>query len=148
MNQTIHKAGLFLCRDGRIMLCRRHTGSQLLILPGGKLEPGETAEEALARELQEELGDVSVSDLVLVGRYEGPAANDPGKTVVIDLFSGTLSGDPHPCAEIGELVWYGPDDDPETLAPSLRDSILPDLRARGLLPPATVSHSGQFFGAK
>ncbi len=134
MNQTIHKAGLLICRDGRIMLCRRHTGSQLLILPGGKLEPGETAEEALVRELREELGDVSVTGLKLVGRYEGPAANDPGKTAVIDLFSGTLSGEARPCAEIGELVWFGPDDDPETLAPSLRDSILPDLRARGLLP--------------
>ena len=148
MNQTIHKAGLFLCRDGRIMLCRRHTGSQLLILPGGKLEPGETAEETLVRELQEELGDVSVTDLVLVGRYEGPAANDPGKTVVIDLFSGSLAGVPRPGAEIGELVWYGADDDPGTLAPSLRDSILPDLRARGLLPPATVSRPDQFFGTK
>ncbi len=135
MNQTIHKAGLFVCRDGRIMLCRRHSGSQLLILPGGKLELGESAEEALLRELQEELGDVSVSDLKLVGTYEGPAANDPGKTVVIELFSAKLTGEPQPCAEIGELVWFGPDDDPETLAPSLQDSILPDLRARGLLPP-------------
>jgi 8-oxo-dGTP pyrophosphatase MutT (NUDIX family) len=133
-NKTIHKAGLFVSRDGSILLCRRRKGSPLLILPGGKLEPGETPMQALAREIEEELGDVCVRGLKLIGRYEGPAANDPGKTVVIDLFSGTLDGQPQACAEIGELVWFGPEGDPAELAPSLRDSILPDLRKRGLLP--------------
>jgi 8-oxo-dGTP diphosphatase len=136
-NKLIHKAGLFVSRDGSILLCRRKKGSRLLILPGGKLERGETPREALAREIEEELGDVRVSGLKRIGRYEGPAANDHGKTVVIDLFSGTLEGQPRPCAEIGELVWFGPDGDPAELAPSLRDSILPDLRKRGLLPPGS-----------
>ncbi len=135
MNNVIHKAGLFVHREGAMLLCRRRKGSPLLILPGGKLEPGETAGQALVREIAEELGDVRVSRLKVVGRYQGPAANDQGKTVVIDLFSGVLEGEPRPCAEIGELVWFGPDSDETELAPSLRDSILPDLRRRGLLPP-------------
>ncbi len=135
-NKMIHKAGLFSCRDGAILLCRRRKGSPLLILPGGKLERGETAQEALAREIEEELGEVRVTELNRIGRYTGPAANDNGKTVVIDLFGGTLEGVPRPCAEIGELVWFGPDGDPAELAPSLRNSILPDLRRRGLLPPS------------
>ena len=135
MSQTIRKAAMFISRDGCILLCRRRKGSPLLILPGGKLESGETPEEALVRELREELGKVSVSGLKLLGRYAGPAANDSGKTVAIDLFGGQLKGKPRPCAEIGELVWFGPDGSPDELAPSLRDSILPDLRERGLLPP-------------
>lgn len=135
MNHVIHKAGLFVQREGAMLLCRRRKGSPLLILPGGKLEPGETAGQALVREIGEELGDVRVSSLKVIGRYQGPAANDRGKTVVIDLFSGDLEGEPRPCAEIGELVWFGPDSDETELAPSLRDSILPDLRRRGLLPP-------------
>jgi hypothetical protein len=56
------------------------------------------------------------------------------KIVVIELFGGDLRGEARPCAEIGELVWFGAGDDEARLAPSLRDSILPDLRARGLLP--------------
>ena len=46
-------------RDGRIMLCQRrpevHNGLKWEF-PGGKLEPGESPEAALARELTEELG--------------------------------------------------------------------------------------------
>jgi len=136
MTQVIHKAALFVSRDGRILLCRRRKGSPLLILPGGKLELGETPEQALAREVEEELGDVRIRWMKPLGVYQGPAANDPGKLVVIHLFQGPLKGRPRPCAEIGELVWFGPGGNPDELAPSLRDSILPDLRARGLLPPA------------
>ena len=48
--------------DGKLLVCqRRRTDSFGLLweFPGGKLEPGETPPEALARELQEELGVVA-----------------------------------------------------------------------------------------
>ncbi len=46
-------------RDGRVLLTRRPEGKKLAGLwefPGGKLDPGETPEAALIRELNEELG--------------------------------------------------------------------------------------------
>jgi len=45
--------------DGRVLLAQRPPGKQLAGLwefPGGKLEPGERPEQALIRELREELG--------------------------------------------------------------------------------------------
>lgn len=52
-------AGLILRRDGKLLLGQRPEGKPWAgwwELPGGKLEPGETVLQALARELEEELG--------------------------------------------------------------------------------------------
>ena len=45
--------------DGRVLICKRPAGKALAGLwefPGGKIEPGETPEACLIRELDEELG--------------------------------------------------------------------------------------------
>ncbi|HTB11997.1 MAG TPA: NUDIX domain-containing protein [Bryobacteraceae bacterium] len=129
----IDKVGLLTIRDGRVLLCRKKRGTSLLILPGGKRELGESSLECLARELREELGEVTAVSPELVGVYESAAAGDPGKIVRIELYRAELTGQARAQSEIGELVWFGVGDDWSVLAPSLREVIFPDLIAREIL---------------
>lgn len=81
---------------GRILLARRTAGRDLAgawEFPGGKVEPGETALQALDRELQEELGIRIGPARPLVSV---PQAY-PGKRIVLDVyevdqFEGTARG--------------------------------------------------------
>jgi len=68
--RSIHvMAAVITDARGRILLARRTEGRDLAgcwEFPGGKREPGETPEAALARELQEELGiDIEVGEHVI-----------------------------------------------------------------------------------
>jgi ADP-ribose pyrophosphatase YjhB (NUDIX family) len=127
------KVGLLTVRRGKILLCRKKHTTSALILPGGCKAPGESALDCLARELREELGDVEVSEPEYIGVYSDRAAGSEAKTVDIELYRAELMGEPDARSEIAELVWFGEEDDRARLAPSIRNKILPDLVARGIL---------------
>ncbi len=66
-NILIVAAAALVDTDGRVLICKRPQGKQLAGLwefPGGKVEPGETPEACLIRELEEELG-IQVSQACL-----------------------------------------------------------------------------------
>ncbi|CBL44264.1 Mutator MutT [gamma proteobacterium HdN1] len=103
MTTPVHVvAAVIRGRDGRILLAQRpahlHQGGKWEF-PGGKVEAGEGAEQALARELREELGITPVVTRPLIQvqhRYPQEGAH-PEKTVFLDVwevvaFSGQPSG--------------------------------------------------------
>ncbi|MBO1076308.1 bifunctional GNAT family N-acetyltransferase/(deoxy)nucleoside triphosphate pyrophosphohydrolase [Roseomonas marmotae] len=95
--------------DGRVLLARRPEGKPLAGLwefPGGKMEPGETPEDALIRELKEEL-DIDVSAACLAPFTF--ASHDAGKfNLLMPLYlcrrwQGTLTA-----REGQALAWVRP----------------------------------------
>jgi 8-oxo-dGTP diphosphatase len=67
MKRVLVAAAALIDRDGRVLIAQRPEGKEhasLWEFPGGKIEPHERPEEALIRELNEELGiDVTESCL-------------------------------------------------------------------------------------
>jgi len=113
---------------GRVLTVRK-AGASRFMLPGGKREPGEDDLTALARELREELG-VAVQVGAFIGRFQAPAANEPGHQVVGDIYLATTSDTPAIAAEIAELLWMSPEAPyPAPLAPLLELEVLPRLSA-------------------
>lgn len=132
-----NKVGALILRGDRLLLCRKGRDTSKLILPGGRIEAGESDLDCLTRELREELGEVSLRNVEYVGAYEDRAAlDDPTivKTLRIALYRGDLVGTPTPASEITEVVWFGADSDAAELTPIFINRILPDLLSRGLLP--------------
>ena len=96
-------------REGRIMVCQRrpevHNGLKWEF-PGGKLEPGEGPEAALARELREELGID-----VVVGRVRDAVFYRYPDRDVLVLFYGCRirSGEPR-TLDCNAIAWAAPDE--------------------------------------
>ena len=55
----IEVTAAIICKEGKFLICQRPKGKNCELLwefPGGKIEPGETGEQCIVREIQEELG--------------------------------------------------------------------------------------------
>jgi len=101
-------AAVVLDAGGRMLVVRKR-GTAMFMQPGGKIMAGESAAEAVHREIAEELG-VEASSVEALGRHSVDAANEPGHTVEADVFTASLSGQPRAAAEIDEIAWVDPGD--------------------------------------
>lgn len=95
-------------RDGRL-LCVRPEGRDLLYVPGGKREPGESDEAAVAREAMEEVSvRLRPGTFRLVTVVEEAAhAQAPGTRVRMACYTAEHDGAIAADHEITELAWIG-----------------------------------------
>lgn len=109
--------GAAIVRDGRVLAARRTAPPATAgrwELPGGKVEPGETPDEALVREVREELG----CTIAVVGWLPGevPVGERHVLTVaVVDLVAGEPEPHEHDAVrwlaadELEDVDWLEPD---------------------------------------
>lgn len=92
-------AAVVLCiaDDGKVLAVSRRDDPTAFGLPGGKVDPGETAEEAAARELHEETG-LTVTDLKQV--FVREEADGYTTTTFVGNVSGQINTD-----EEGIVKW-------------------------------------------
>src|SRR5580704_10554978 len=77
--------------DGRLLLIQRRNdpGAGLWSLPGGRIEPGESDEQAVVREVAEETGLVVICGR-LIGAVERPGR--PGSVYEIRDYAALVAG--------------------------------------------------------
>ncbi|WP_131794969.1 NUDIX hydrolase [Fluoribacter gormanii] len=133
--KTIFKAGalIFDAQHRVLAVHKRGKPPNEYIVPGGKIEPGETDEEALRRELLEEL-NVRVLSVTLYDEFQAKAIYEDALLVMRTYFV-VIERAPVPGSEIDHFIWL--DAHFETsgyqFASILGQQILPRLLAEGHL---------------
>ena len=104
--KVIEKSAWILIKNNRV-LSTRSVGRDKFYFPGGKLEQGESNEEALIREIREEL-TVSVipESISYLGIFEAQA-DDHTKGIVVKMhcYNADFIGNLEAAAEIEEIAW-------------------------------------------
>lgn len=95
--------------NGRLLVCQRRRDAPFPLkweFPGGKVKPGEIAEEALARELQEELGvAAAIGAEVYRTRHRYP---EMPAELELTFFSATLENTAIRNLAFERILWLEP----------------------------------------
>lgn len=120
-------AAIIINQNKELLLVRKH-GTVFYMQVGGKFEPYESAEDALIREIQEEI-QVDAQIKHSLGIIHTTAANEVGFELQAHVFEVDITG--HPChsAEIAEISWIDFNNSQQLrLAPLTEQFVLPYLK--------------------
>ncbi|UJF17642.1 NUDIX domain-containing protein [Vibrio sp. SS-MA-C1-2] len=111
MNKIIDKLGWIDIQQGKLLCVRSH-GKELFYIPGGKREVGESDQQALLREIDEELSVQLIPETItpastFLAQADGKSS---GVDVQITAYFSKYSGELKPASEIAELKYLGVDD--------------------------------------
>lgn len=92
--KTIEVVAAIIIRDGKLFATQRGYGEwkDWWEFPGGKIEPGESTEDALKREIREELAtEIEVDELLTTVEYDYPKFHLTMHCYLCTIISGDLS---------------------------------------------------------
>lgn len=107
---TIATAGLLVIKENQLLLAYSKK-KNAWYLPGGKIDPDETAEQAIVRETKEELSiDLLPEQLQYYCHLSAPAYGEQGNTIMEqDCFLYNLTEKVVPNNEIGAVQFFSLD---------------------------------------
>ncbi len=106
--KTIEVVAAIIRKDGKIFATQRGYGDfkDWWEFPGGKIEAGETPEQALMREIREELStDITIESLLHTVEYDYPKFH-----LTLHCYLCTLASDSLRLNEHEAACWLGKDD--------------------------------------
>jgi ADP-ribose pyrophosphatase len=102
--------GAIVCHQGKILLVLRgrEPARDQWAIPGGKVQPGESLQAAVEREILEETG-IAIRAGELACRFEFIERDEEGALryhyVVLDFFADYLSGEPRAGDDAADASW-------------------------------------------
>lgn len=116
--EMIDKLALIYINNRKILVTRSK-GKDVWYIPGGKREQGESDQDALIREIREELSvDLIPETIKYVGAFKAQAHGKPeGVFVQMTCYSGNFTGDMRPASEIETISWLNSQADKKLLSP-------------------------------
>lgn len=109
MKKCIKVVGAVIVKDGKILCAQRNENTSLPLMwefPGGKIEENESPEDALKRELIEEMQcEISVGDKIVTTVYEYEFA-----TIELTTFYAEMLNDQIVLEEHANMKWLSPNE--------------------------------------
>ena len=118
--KVIEVVAAVIYKDGAYFTTQRGYGEVegMWEFPGGKIEPGESHDVALKREIQEELGvDIAIENLLCTTEYDYPSFHMTMHCYLCSIASGEIELREHKSArwlrpeELGSVEWLPADKD-------------------------------------
>ncbi len=97
------RVAAIIIQKGKLLFVKGK-GYDELWTPGGKVEPGESEEECMARELKEEIG-VELVSMRFFGEYLRESPYEPQKMVGSRVYIVDIAGKIKPAHEIKKHIW-------------------------------------------
>ena len=128
----VDKLAYIFIQDGKILVSLSK-GKDTWYIPGGKREAGESDQEALIREVEEELTVNLIFDTIKkYGVFEAQAHGKPEGTIVrMTCYTADFEGQLQPSAEIDKLDFFNYSR--KLLTSPVDHLIFDDLKKKGLI---------------